>query len=235
MSPSIRLYVTEPLHAGASIEATTAQAHYLRVVMRRGVGDAVGIFNGTDGEWLSRIATLGRDRARLVAETQLRPQTEEPDLWLLFAPLKRDATDLVVQKATELGTARLMPVLTERANASRLNLVRLTAIATEAAEQCERLTVPRIDPARRLAEVLAAWPDKRTLVVAMERARAPPIRPANGPAALLVGPEGGLTAGELDALVRHPFVQPATLGPRVLRAETAAIAGLALLQAQSDR
>jgi 16S rRNA (uracil1498-N3)-methyltransferase len=233
MTPSIRLYVTAPLHAGAAIEATAAQAHYLRAVMRRAVGDTVALFNGADGEWLSRIATLRRDAARLVAEHRLRPQLPEPDIWLLFVPLKRDATDLVVQKATELGAAALLPVLTARGNTSRLNLVRLAAIAAEAAEQCERLTVPRIDPPRPLADLLAAWPAARTLVVAVERAAAPPIRPAHGPAALLVGPEGGFIPAELDALHRHPFVHPATLGPRILRAETAAIVGLALLQAHS--
>src|SRR5580698_9496326 len=139
MTPSIRLYVTAPLRVGATIEATEAQAHYLRAVMRRGVGDAVALFNGADGEWLARIETLRRDAAHLVAGQQLRPQAAEPDLWLLFAPLKRDATDLVVQKATELGAAVLKPVLTARGNTLRINPARLSAIAAEAAEQSERL------------------------------------------------------------------------------------------------
>ena len=233
MTPSIRLFVAAPLHAGAEIAATAAQAHYLGGVMRRAVGAGVTLFNGADGEWFSRIATLGRGSARLIAEHLLRPQSKEPDLWLVFAPLKRDATDLVVQKATELGAAALLPVLTERGIAGRLNERRLAAIATEAAEQCERLTVPRIDPALRLADLLATWPTGRTLVAAVERAEAPPIRPANGPAALLIGPEGGFTAAELDVLRGYPFVHPVTLGPRILRAETAAIVGLALLQARS--
>ena len=138
-----------------------------------------------------------------------------------------------MQKATELGAAVLRPVLTTRGNTTRLNLPRLAAIATEAAEQCERLTVPRIDPLATLPDVLATWPGARPLVAAIERADAPAIRPASGPAALLVGPEGGFVTAELDALHRHPFVHPATLGPRILRAETAAIVGLALLQAQS--
>ncbi len=237
MTPSIRLFVDAlqvgPLHAGAEIDATTAQAHYLRAVMRRAVGDVVALFNGEDGEWLSRIATLRRDGARLIAEHLLRPQLPEPDLWLVFAPLKRDATDLVVQKATELGAAMLKPVFTARGNTTRLNLLRLAAIAAEAAEQCERLTVPRIDPPAALFDVLAAWPPDRPLVAAIERSDAPPILPIRGPAALLVGPEGGFVPAELDALRRHPFVHPATLGVRVLRAETAAIVGLALLQAHS--
>jgi 16S rRNA (uracil1498-N3)-methyltransferase len=138
---------------------------------------------------------------------------------------------LVVEKATELGVSRLLPVVTERTNTARLNPDRLTAIATEAAEQCERLTVPAIDPPQKLLSVLAAWPAARTLVAALERADAPRIQPVPGPAALLVGPEGGFTPAELDALRRHPLVVAASLGPRILRAETAAIVGLALLQA----
>src|SRR5665213_3904541 len=158
MNPSIRLFVGAALHAGAEIDATAAQAHYLRAVMRRAVGEVVALFNGVDGEWCSRIATLRRDGARLVAEQLLRPQAPEPDLWLAFAPLKRDATDLVVQKATELGATGLIPVITARGNTTRLNYLRLAAIAAEAAEQCERLTVPRIHPAVALADLLAAWP-----------------------------------------------------------------------------
>ena len=233
MAASIRLFVSAPLHAGARIEATGPQAHYLRTVMRRGPGDAVTLFNGADGEWLAYIAMLRRDSATLLVDRRLRPQAPEPDIWLLFAPLKRDATDLVVQKATELGVAALKPVLTERAISARLNLDRLAAIATEAAEQSERLAVPRIDQPLRLADVLATWPTERLLVVAIERAGAPAVPTVQGPAALLVGPEGGFAPAELDALARQPLVHPATLGPRILRAETAAIVGLALLQARS--
>jgi 16S rRNA (uracil1498-N3)-methyltransferase len=166
-----------------------------------------------------------------VVERQLRPQASGPDLWLVFAPLKRDATDLVVQKATELGVSAILPAFTERTNAARLNEIRLAAIATEAAEQCERLTIPRIAAPRRLSELLADWPAERRLVAAMERVDTAPIRPTPGPTALLIGPEGGFTVAELDALGRHPFVLPATLGSLILRAETAAIVGLALLQA----
>jgi 16S rRNA (uracil1498-N3)-methyltransferase len=233
MSGSIRLFVRAPLAAGAEIEATAAQAHYLGSVMRRAAGDTLGLFNGADGEWDATIALLHRARGRFIVSAQRRPQAPEPDLWLVFAPLKRDATDLVAQKATELGASALLPVQTERTNAARINPGRLAAIVTEAAEQCERLTVPRIAPLVPLGAVLADWPQRRRLVAALERLAAPPVRPLAGPAALLVGPEGGFSPAELDALRRHPLVIGASLGPRVLRAETAAIVGLALLQAET--
>lgn len=231
MSGSIRLFVAARLHEDASVAGSAAQAHYLGTVMRRQPGDAVRLFNGSDGEWHASIAELRRDRLRLTVAGRARPQLPEPDLWLVFAPLKRDATDLLVQKATELGASALLPVLTSRTNSARINPDRLAAIAGEAAEQSERLTVPRIDPPRPLAAVLDDWPAGRPLVAALERRDAPPIRPVRGPAALLVGPEGGFTPAELDTLMTRPFVVPVTLGPRILRAETAGIAGLALLQA----
>jgi 16S rRNA (uracil1498-N3)-methyltransferase len=231
MPGSIRLYVTAALTAGAELEASPGQAHYLAVVMRCAIGGTVRVFNGTDGEWQARITRLRRDAVRLAVERQTRPQAAEPDVWLAFALLKRDATDLVVQKATELGAAALLPVLTARVNAARVNLARLAAIATEAAEQSERLAVPRISPPQRLSALLAAWPPDRPLVVAVEREAAPPVAPERGPVGLLIGPEGGFTRAELDELRRHAFVKTASLGPRILRAETAAIVGLALLQA----
>ena len=226
---TIRLCVPDALCAGEALRATPAQAHYLGTVMRRAAGEELRLFNGRDGEWSARLEEVRRDRAILLPLAMLRAQEAEPDLWLAFALLKRDATDLVVEKATELGVSALLPVITARTNAERVNLARLSAIATEAAEQCERLTVPRVDPPCQLANLLAAWPPGRPLVAALERSDAAPITAAAG--GLLVGPEGGFTGGELDALHRHPFVVPATLGRRILRAETAAIVGLALLQA----
>jgi 16S rRNA (uracil1498-N3)-methyltransferase len=231
MSGSIRLFVSAPLHAGAAIPGSAAQAHYLGSVMRRQPGDAVCLFNGIDGEWLATITDLRRDRLGLRAEQSLRPQSGASDIWLLFAPLKRDATDLLVEKATELGVAALMPVFTERTNTARLNLDRLTAIATEAAEQCERLEVPRVHAPRPLAAVLSDWAPERPLLAALERSDAPGITPHAGPAALLIGPEGGFAPAELDVLATCPFVHAVSLGPLILRAETAAIVGLALLRA----
>jgi 16S rRNA (uracil1498-N3)-methyltransferase len=230
MTGSIRLHVAPALSEGSVIAATAAQAHYLGTVMRRGPGEGVLLFNGRDGEFSARIETIGRDRASLRVESRTRIQAAEPDLWLAFALLKRDATDLVVQKATELGVAALLPVITERGNTHRMNADRLTAIAIEAAEQSERLTVPELRPPRALAVLLSGWPEERRLFAAIERSRAPRIAPARGQSALLVGPEGGFTPTELDALWAHPFVTPVSLGPRILRADTACIAGLALLQ-----
>jgi 16S rRNA (uracil1498-N3)-methyltransferase len=227
----IRLHVDAVLAAGAVIEATEGQAHYLGSVMRRAVGDAVRLFNGSNGEWACRITSLSRGKATFAVESLARPQTGDADLWLMFAVLKRDSTDLVVQKATELGVSALLPVFTERTNAGRVNLNRLRAIATEAAEQSERLTIPALHPARQLHDSLAEWPAGRSLFVALERADAQPVTPASGPAGLLIGPEGGFGPRDHSVLDQCRFVCPVSLGPRILRAETAAIAGLALLQA----
>lgn len=230
MSGSIRIFVSDRLGAGAAIAPSAAQAHYLGAVMRRGVGDTVRLFNGQDGEFQARIAAIRKDKATLTVEAQLRPQAPEADIWLAFAPLKRDATDLVIQKATELGVAALLPVFTERTNTARINRDRLRAIAIEAAEQSERLSVPEIQPPVDLHGLLASWPMDRPLFVAVERSQAPGLGPAKGPAGLLIGPEGGLSRKDHDILMIGTKCIAASLGPRVLRAETAAIVGLALLQ-----
>jgi 16S rRNA (uracil1498-N3)-methyltransferase len=223
-----RLHVSPDLSAGASVHLGRDQAHYLGTVMRLAAGEAVQVFNGRDGEWSARLHEIRRDRGVLVVEELLRPQALEPDLWLVFAPLKRDATDLVIQKATELGVSAFLPVFSARTNAARVNLDRLAAIALEAAEQSERLTLPKILPPVPLFDVLANWAPERVLAAAIERGGPAPIPEPAG--ALLVGPEGGFAPAELDALRAARFVSPICLGPRVLRAETAVIAGLALLQ-----
>lgn len=232
MTGSIRLFVAAPLAAEQELAATPAHAHYLGSVMRRSAGDNVHLFNGRDGEWRAEITAIRKDRAVFRVLDRTRAQEPEPDLTLVFAPVKRDATDLIIEKATELGVSRIAPVFTERTNTARLNLDRFTAIATEAAEQCERLTVPSIDAPIRLFDLLAAWPASHRLSAAIERSNAARPVPAPGPAALLVGPEGGFTPQELDALRRLAFVEPIGLGSRILRAETAVIVGLALLQSQ---
>lgn len=227
---TIRLYIAQTLHEGAAIVASPAQAHYLGAVMRRAAGDEIRLFNGTDGEWEARIVGQARGSARLEAQRLVRPQTAESDLWLLFAPLKRDATDLVVQKATELGVSILQPVTTERTNAGRVNADRMAAIAIEAAQQSERLTVPAVKPLAPLEQVLSDWQVDRPLFVAIERDSLPPVPAVNGPGALLIGPEGGLGPRDRRLLDQCPAVRPISLGPRILRAETAAIVALALLQ-----
>jgi len=221
--------VAAPLYEGAVVSATAAQAHYLAHVMRRSAGDAVRLFNGSEGEWEAAIAGLRREQGSFAVSRRVRPQAAEPDLWLAFAVLKRDATELVVRQATEMGTAVIQPVLTAHTNAAHLRLERLAAIATEAAEQCERLSVPVLHPALPLPALLDRWPVGRRLAVAVERTGAPAAPVAAG--GLLVGPEGGFGAAELDGLRPRPFVVPLSLGPRILRAETAVVAGLSLLQA----
>jgi len=231
---SIRLFVQDGLHAGAAFALSPGQAHYLGAVMRRAAGDEVRLFNGRDGEWTGRLDSLRKDKAGVVVLDQMRPQEQEPDLWLAFAPLKRDATDLVVEKATELGVSVIIPVMTERTNAARVNLERLRAIAVEAAEQCERLTVPAVREPVSLEGLVRSWPKERALVVALERAEVPVLDPGfrrGDGVGLLVGPEGGFSGLDRALVMSCPAVRPVSLGPRILRAETAAIVGLALLQA----
>ncbi|MBO1075087.1 16S rRNA (uracil(1498)-N(3))-methyltransferase [Roseomonas marmotae] len=229
-----RLYVEAELAEGMDVPALPGQGHYLGQVMRKGEGDSVHLFNGRDGEWLARIASIRKDRAVLVPERCLRPQAAGPDIRLLLAPLKRDAMEWVVEKATELGVASIHPVLTARGVVGRVNEARLATIAREAAEQCERLDLPRIAPAQDLHAALDAW-DGTPVFIGQERGAPPPLAARlpgrTPPLALLVGPEGGFTRPELDAVTRRHFVFPVGLGPRILRAETAAVAGLAVLQA----
>jgi 16S rRNA (uracil1498-N3)-methyltransferase len=231
-----RLHVEVGLASGGSVELEAGRAHYLRSVLRLGRGAAVACFNTADGEWLCRIADIGKSRVWLSVEQQLRMPQLDADLWLLFAPIKRARHDWLVEKATELGASALLPVWTARTQSERVNLGRLRARAIEAAEQSERLSVPELRPPEALDRVLAAWPAERRLMVCDESGAAEPIseaasRLAAGPLALLVGPEGGFDQTELDELGKLSFVTRIGLGPRVLRAETAALAALAVFQA----
>jgi 16S rRNA (uracil1498-N3)-methyltransferase len=232
-----RLYLTAGLAPGIPVELDAGQAHRLRNVLRLGTGAPVAGFNERDGEWLCRLGELGRNRASLAVERLLRPAEPEPDLWLLFAPIKRVRLDWLVEKATELGAAALVPVWTARTQPLRLNTERLHALALAAAEQSERLSVPRIASPEPLERVLLGWPAGRLLVLCDETGSGMPIAEALAnvrptvPAALMVGPEGGFADRELDALGKLPIVRRVGLGPRVLRAETAVLAALAVFQA----
>jgi 16S rRNA (uracil1498-N3)-methyltransferase len=231
-----RLYVEAPLDAGARVEISPAQSHYLRNVLRLSDGAELLVFNGRDGEWRARLSGAARGTA-LVALTQIRPQQQGADLHYLFAPLKHARLDYMAQKAVEMGAALLQPVLTRRTQTERVNLERMRANAIEAAEQCGILALPRIAEPQKLEPLLAAWPEERLLIFCDEEAEtADPLAALRAarqraPLAVLVGPEGGFDPSERTAILVKPCVIRLSLGPRILRADTAAVAILALVQA----
>ena len=238
--PRVRLFLDQTLASGAAVPLDRDRTHYLRDVMRLGPGDAVAAFNGRDGEWLGRIEALEKRGAALRMERRLAPQPEESDLWLLFAPLKRGPGDLLVTKAVELGASALMPVMTTRTSASRVRRERMRALAIEASEQCGRCDVPETREPVRLPELLDGWPGDRRLMFCDESGHGLPIADylievrtdkIEMPRAVLIGPEGGFSEEERAMLRGQPFVVPVDLGPRLLRAETAAIAALVCWQA----
>jgi 16S rRNA (uracil1498-N3)-methyltransferase len=232
--PRIRLYVDLPLAPDVVLEPSSAQCHYLLIVMRQRAGDQVALFNGREGEWLAGVEPTQRRRCRLTVQQQLRPQAPEPGPALLFGPLRRTRQEFLVEKATELGAASLEPVVTQRSIADRVNLARLASIAIEATEQCGRITVPEIVPAQPLAARLADWPAGRLLYHADETGAGQPIvdaLSAHGPGDLLVGPAGGFEPSELALLRARDEVVAISLGQRILRSETAALAALACWQA----
>ncbi len=231
-----RLFVEEPLAAGAEIRATPQQANYLRTVLRLRDGAEVLLFDGHTGEWRARVIASSRKDCVLAVVEQTRPQEQGPDLHYLFAPLKRARLDYMVEKATELGASVLRPVITRRTVVARVRLERLRAHAVEAAEQCGILSVPEIAEPQKLHAVLSGWDPARRLIYADEEAEvAAPLKalgaPAPGSLAVLVGPEGGFDPKERERLRALPFVTPISLGPRVMRADTAAVAALALVNA----
>ncbi|NMM43732.1 16S rRNA (uracil(1498)-N(3))-methyltransferase [Rhodospirillaceae bacterium KN72] len=235
MATATRLFIPQDLQAGRPVEADPDQAHYLSRVLRLGAGAPLVLFNGRDGEWDAVVTEIGKNRATLRPETQRRAQVSSPDVWLAFAPVKKTQTDFIVQKATELGVSRLIPILTDRTQSERVRTDRLTATAVEAAEQCERLDVPVVVEPIRLDRLIDTWPTDRMLYLCAEAGDAQPLASAAkpGPAAFVTGPEGGFSQQELDLMRRSPLVQPISLGPRILRAETAAMAALAVWQAVS--
>ena len=232
----VRLFVGAALSDGARVVLEDAQAHYLLHVMRAKTGDRVSLFNGRDGEWLARIAEAAKRNCTLVCEKRTRMQDETPDVWLCFAPIKKTPADYVVQKATELGVRALQPVFTRRTIVTRINEERMKANAIEAAEQSERLTVPEIREAATLDKLLRSWPRERSVLFCDEGGDAQPIAKAaakieTDSVAILTGPEGGFDPAEREAIRSQSFVVPVTLGPRILRADTAALASLAIWQA----
>ncbi len=227
-----RLYVDAPLAEGAAVTLEGAPAHYLANVLRLQAGAQVKLFDDRTGEWLAELTEVGRKRMTASVARRLRPREPVPDLWLLFAPIKRGRIDWLVEKATELGVARLMPVVTRRTMVERLNLERLRAHSVEAAEQCERTALPELDAPVALDRALRDWPGDRTLYFADEGGGAPLAEAARpGPAAILIGPEGGFTDEEREAIRTIPEARPVSLGPRILRADTAAVAAISLWMA----
>lgn len=222
-----RLFVREALGEGLSV---TVEGSYLGAVLRLGPGDRVKLFDDRTGEWLAEIVDAGKRRATLAVTHKLCDREPVPDLWLLFAPIKRGRIDWMIEKATEMGVARLMPVTTRRTIVDKLNMERLEAHIVEAAEQCERTALPELGPLQSLEAVLKGWPEDRALYFADERG-GDTFVPSPGPAAILIGPEGGFTDEEGAAVRAHPAARAVSLGPRILRADTAAIAAIAVWMA----
>ena len=216
--------------AGQAVSLTLGQTHYVQNVMRRGIGDTIFLFNGIDGEWFAEIAALGKRNGIAACKSQSRPQIKQGDLWLLFAPIKKARTDYIVEKATEMGCSRLQPVITQFTNADRTKLDRMTAQAIEAAEQSERLTIPAVCTPIALRKIMENWPAERVLIFADENAPSNMTSIPEGPAGILIGPEGGFSDEERDYLKQVTNCHPISLGSRILRAETAAVAALVLYQ-----
>ncbi len=227
-----RLYVEQQLSDGVALTLEGPQANYLSAVMRLGPGAQVKLFDDRTGEWLAEIMEAGKKRVALRITQHLREREPVPDLWLLFAPIKRGRIDWIAEKATELGVARLVPVITQRTIVERTNSERLFAHMIEAAEQCERTALPELAEPQKLEPLLKSWPAERMLLFADEGGGEPMARAvAPGPAAILIGPEGGFTDGERAAIRALPQARPVTLGPRILRADTAAVAAVSLWMA----
>jgi 16S rRNA (uracil1498-N3)-methyltransferase len=223
-----RLFVDQVLSDGLSLTLDGAQANYLGNVMRLKAGDPVRLFDDRTGEWLAEVSDSAKRSVTLRLTGKLRERENVPDLWLLFAPIKKGPIDWLVEKATELGAARLQPVITQRTIVDRLNLDRLRAYMIEASEQCDRTALPELAEPVKLAALLKSWDAGRALIFADETGGLPFTGIAKpGPSAILIGPEGGFTPSERDAIRATPGAIGASLGPRILRAETAAAAAIA--------
>ncbi|AHC73320.1 hypothetical protein P856_73 [Candidatus Endolissoclinum faulkneri L5] len=233
-----RLYVDSSLNTGEMFCLKQKQVHYLKNVLRLGAGDEVALFNGYDGEWRARILTVARQSVDLCILEQTRQQSYEPDVWLAFAPIKRDRINFTVQKATELGVMLLSPVITRYTIVQRVNVNRMRANVIEASEQSNRLTVPKVSELDNLTNLIDSWPIDRTMIVANETASTPIVEIIRmeldcsvKKIGFLIGPEGGFDKLELAILNKLPFAKHASLGKRLLCADTAALAVLAIWQA----
>lgn len=232
-----RLYHPDDLYSAREITLSDGQSHYLRNVLRATIGHRLAVFNERDGEWSAHVSTLTKNTVCITIEGQLRPATPGPDLTLMFAPIKHDPLTFLMEKATELGVRNFHPVMTERCNISRVNHERLQNNVIEAAQQCERFDVPRIHPMVSLAKSLSGWDATIPLFVCQERGDVPSITqslrklPPFTPAGFLIGPEGGFSPQEFAYLKSFSFTKNISLGPRILRAETASLAALTCYQA----
>jgi 16S rRNA (uracil1498-N3)-methyltransferase len=234
-----RLFVPDQLGMGRIVALDGPQAHYLGKVMRVREGDVVILCDDVTGEWAARVGQVGKHRVDVTVAEMLRPREAVPDLWLCPALLKKDRFDLILEKATELGVARIQPLVTRRCVADKLNMERARAITTEAAEQCARTALPALAEPVKLDALLAAWPDNRALFFADENGGEPAaaafasLSAQGAKAAVITGPEGGFDDAERAAIRAHPAARPISLGPRILRGETAAIAALAVWMASA--
>lgn len=231
----VRIYVNQPLQSGIIINCSPEQTHYLGNVLRLQLDDEVFVFNGQDGEFKTVITQISKKNCTLQIKELFLPFAAGPDVWLLFALLKKNNTDLVVEKAAELGVAKICPLITDFTNITNISTERLQILAQEAAEQCRRQDVPNVMPVTELNQLLQNWPKQRTLLYLNETGYGQPIAQAlrniSSPVAFLIGPEGGFSQKELEILKNCPYTVSVTLGKRILRAETAALSALACWQA----
>jgi len=233
MTTKIRLFVDQPLGTAQSVELTREHAHYLFSVMRLSVGASVSLFNGRDGQWQAEIIEAGKRKGLLLCQKCTKALQMPPDLWFMFAPIKKSRTDFIVEKAAEMGAARILPIQTEFTNSERIRRDRLQAHAIEAAEQCGGTYVPKVEEMRSLESLLSEWPSDRHLLFCDEEkvGQASSLAGfANGPWAILIGPEGGFSQTERQKLKNLTSTHSIALGPRILRADTAAVAALTLWQ-----
>jgi 16S rRNA (uracil1498-N3)-methyltransferase len=232
----LRLFVQNALNDNEQLELSREQTHYLKNVMRRKLSDQIYIFNGYDGEWLGEITELSNKHSAISLLEQSSEQQNSPDIWLLFAKIKRSPTELLIQKSTELGVSKLLPVFTQHSDSKPSNTERLRQISIEAAEQSERLDIPKVEEAVKLSEILNEWDETRKIIICDESGGGKAMNKVlanfdkDDKWAILIGPEGGFSISELETLKNLPYVIPVGLGPRILKAETAAITALTCWQ-----